>query len=176
MRTLMLNASFEPLTVVGSQRAVQLFLKGKAEILEQDDDDPQRSERQSIPRPTVIRLTHYAEVPFRKRAPLTRRSLLARDNYECCYCTERKGNSVDHVQPRSRKGENDWMNVVAACNKCNAFKDNRTPEEALLDPRAKEIGFGPMRFQPWVPETSDALRVVIGTVDEEWEAYLSVAA
>src|SRR4051812_17554657 len=127
-RVLVLNASYEPLTTVTWQRAVILTLEGLVEVLE-EGDDPVRSERLTLTMPKVLRLFEYRPVPYRARSPLTRRGVLARDDHECCYCTRRKATTVDHVQPRSRKGEHSWLNVVAACSPCNAFKDNRTPAE-----------------------------------------------
>ena len=56
-RSLLLNASFEPLCVVSSRRAVVLVLKEKAEIVHRNGAE-MRSERRSIPVPTVIRLVH----------------------------------------------------------------------------------------------------------------------
>jgi 5-methylcytosine-specific restriction endonuclease McrA len=34
------------------------------------------------------------------------------------------------VIPKSKGGSHEWMNVVSACEACNRFKDNRTPEGA----------------------------------------------
>ena len=41
--------------------------------------------------------------------------------------------SCDHIVPTSRGGRNTWVNVVAACKRCNHFKQNRTPEEAGME-------------------------------------------
>lgn len=38
--------------------------------------------------------------------------------------------TIDHVVPVSRGGSNLYANLVAACQRCNTFKDDRTPEEA----------------------------------------------
>jgi hypothetical protein len=38
--------------------------------------------------------------------------------------------TVDHVLPRSRGGDTTWINVVAACLRCNLHKGNRTVAEA----------------------------------------------
>ena len=54
---LALNASFEPLTMVPMRRALRLVIDGKAEIVEADPDRVVRSERLTMPRPAVIRLT-----------------------------------------------------------------------------------------------------------------------
>ena len=63
-RALLLNASFEPLCVVSSRRAVVLVLKDKAEIVHRNGAEF-RSERRNVPVPSVIRLVHFVRVPFR---------------------------------------------------------------------------------------------------------------
>lgn len=63
----------------------------------------------------------------------TNRMLFRRDNYRCMYCGYRFPEKVltrDHVQPRSKGGADKWENVVAACQRCNHFKADRTPEQA----------------------------------------------
>ena len=101
-RALLLNASFEPLCVVSSRRAVVLVLKEKAEIVHRNGAEF-RSERRSLPVPTVIRLVHFVRVPFRASAPLSRRAVFARDGHRCQYCG-RAAENLDHVVPRSRRG------------------------------------------------------------------------
>ncbi|MDQ1519832.1 MAG: hypothetical protein QOI55_905, partial [Actinomycetota bacterium] len=63
-RALLLNASFEPLCVVSARRAVVLVLKEKAEIVHRNGAEF-RSERRSIPVPSVVRLVHFVRVPYR---------------------------------------------------------------------------------------------------------------
>jgi 5-methylcytosine-specific restriction endonuclease McrA len=96
---LVLNATFEPLSVVSVRRAVVLLLKEKAEIVEAAEAEL-RSEHLSIPRPLVIRLVYYVRIPYRVSIPL----VLARDHYTCQYCGKqppRKELTVDHILPRS---------------------------------------------------------------------------
>ena len=49
MSCLALNASFEPLTIVPTERAVRLVLDRKAEILEVDEKRVFRSAREQLP-------------------------------------------------------------------------------------------------------------------------------
>jgi 5-methylcytosine-specific restriction endonuclease McrA len=135
---LVLNATYEPLSVVSVRRAVVLLLKEKAEIVEAAEAEL-RSEHLSIPRPLVIRLVYYVRIPYRVSIPLTRRTVLARDHYTCQYCgtqPPRKELTVDHILPRSRGGHTTWENVVAACQSCNGRKGSRTPEEAKMQLRS----------------------------------------
>ena len=138
---LALNASFEPLTMVPMRRALRLVIDGKAEIVEADRDRLVRSERLTMPRPAVIRLTKFIHVPRRFRRQVTNTFLFARDRYRCQYCgrtqTElkpRESLTRDHLIPLSRGGTNDWTNVVTACSPCNTRKANRLPNEIGMHP------------------------------------------
>lgn len=144
MSCLALNASFEPLTIVPTRRAVRLVLDGKAEILEKDAQRAFRSERRSVPCPSVIRLVRYVHVPHRFRRQVTNTFLFARDDYTCQYCGTRRAElrgrqflTRDHVLPVSRGGENTWENVVTSCSPCNNRKGGRLPSEVGLRLRAE---------------------------------------
>ena len=139
MSCLALNASFEPLTIVPSRRAVRLVLDGKAELLEADSSQVFRSEDRVVPSPSVIRLVRYVHVPFRFRRQVTNTFLFARDDYTCQYCGRTKAElrgrqflTRDHVRPLSRGGLNTWDNVVTSCSPCNNRKGGRLPGEAGL--------------------------------------------
>jgi 5-methylcytosine-specific restriction endonuclease McrA len=131
---LVLNASYEPLSVVSVKRAIILLLKEKAEIVEAAEA-VLRSERVTFRKPLVIRLVYYVRIPHRLAIPISRRALLMRDHAECQYCgarPPRKDLTVDHVLPKSRGGKTTWDNVVIACKPCNSRKGNRTPVEANM--------------------------------------------
>ncbi len=143
---LALNASYEPLTMVPMRRALRLVIDGKAEIVEADEDRLVRSERMSMPRPVVIRLTKFIHVPRRFRRQVTNTFLFARDHYRCQFCgrhmTElkpRESLTRDHLIPLSRGGGNEWTNVVAACGPCNTRKGNRLPEEIGMIPMTHPV-------------------------------------
>jgi 5-methylcytosine-specific restriction endonuclease McrA len=138
---LALNASFEPLTMVPMRRALRLVIDGKAEVVESDAERFIHSERLTLPRPIVIRLTRFIHVPRRFRRQVTNTFLFARDRYRCQYCGRgvadlkpREGLTRDHLVPLSRGGTNDWSNVVTACAPCNTRKANRLPEEIGMHP------------------------------------------
>jgi 5-methylcytosine-specific restriction endonuclease McrA len=158
-RSLVLNATFEPLAVVTARRAVVLVLKDKAEILE-SNGMVFRSEKLSVPAPSVVRLQYFVKVPYRARASLTRRAVFARDGWICQYCGKTAEN-VDHVIPRSRGGSHSWENVVASCRRCNAKKENHLHQEVGLK----------LRRHPYAPR--DGLRLSLGRLEPEWEPYLA---
>jgi 5-methylcytosine-specific restriction endonuclease McrA len=128
-KTLVLNATYEPLTAVTLQRAVVLVLQEKAVVERAHADRRVRGSSVEIPMPRVVRLKRYVRVPFRQRATWSRRGVLARDDFRCAYCG-RRATTVDHVVPRSHGGQDTWLNTVAACAADNHRKANRTPEEA----------------------------------------------
>jgi 5-methylcytosine-specific restriction endonuclease McrA len=138
---LALNASYEPLTMVPMRRALRLLIDGKAEIVEADSDRVVRSERLTLPRPAVIRLTKFIHVPRRFRRQVTNTFLFARDHYRCQYCGRhvldlkpREALTRDHLLPLSRGGTNEWSNVVTACSPCNTRKGNHLPNEIGMHP------------------------------------------
>jgi len=131
---LVLNASYEPLHLVSTRRAVLLLLKDKAEIIEAADQVI-RAASAELPRPLVIRLRRYIKLPRNLSLPLTRRLVYARDQYTCQYCGGHFNASqltMDHVLPKSRGGKKTWENIVTACRRCNQRKGNRTPAEAHM--------------------------------------------
>ena len=160
-RTLLLNASLEPLCVVSLHRAVLLVMTGKATVLE-TTGRMLHSERAAVPVPVVLCLTRYVHVPQRRAVPPTRRTVLQRDAHRCAYCGG-AADTVDHVHPRSRGGRHEWTNVVAACARCNHRKADR-----LLT----EIGWS-LDFAPRAPRWASALVANAGRPEPAWSAYLA---
>src|SRR5215469_11320291 len=127
-QALVLNATFEPLCVVSTRRALVLVLDDKAELLH-STGLAFHSERARFDEPSVVRLSHYVKVPFQARVALNRRAVFARDGHRCQYCGDSAEN-IDHVIPRSRGGLHSWDNVVASCRPCNARKRDRMLEDS----------------------------------------------
>lgn len=161
---LVLNATYEPLCVVPSRRAVVLLLTEKAELVA-STGEAMRSERLSVDVPSVVRLTNYVRVPVRRRAPLNRRAVFARDGSRCQYC-DGPAESIDHVVPRSRGGEHAWDNVVAACRRCNTHKRDRMLGETTMT----------LRRRPKAPRELTWVTVAVGRVPSDWEPYLGLSA
>ncbi|MDI3423450.1 HNH endonuclease [Streptomyces luteolus] len=150
--TLVLNASFEPLSTVSLNRAVVLVLQDKAVVEASHPELRMRAAAVDLPVPRVIRLLRFVRVPFRRQAPWSRRGVLVRDRHRCAYCG-RRATTVDHVVPKSRGGGDTWLNTVASCAPDNHRKANRTPEQAGM----------PLLFEPYVPTPSDAMLLALGT-------------
>ncbi|MFJ8693428.1 HNH endonuclease [Streptomyces roseolilacinus] len=148
--TLVLNASFEPLSTVSLHRAVVLVLQDKAVVEQAHPGLRLRAAEVELPVPRVIRLCRYVRVPFRRHAPWTRRGVLVRDQHRCAYCG-RRATTVDHVVPRSQGGADSWLNTVASCAEDNHRKADRTPQEAGM----------PLLHQPFVPSPADAMLLAL---------------
>lgn len=165
MRTLVLNAGYEPLAVVSFKRALVLVLSDKATVIEHVEGDPVWGNSGSYDRPAVIILSRYVRVPGARRVPVTRRGVLRRDAHRCAYCGK-AASTIDHVLPRSRGGKDTWENLVACCLRCNNVKGDRTPQEMAWE----------LRLVPQAPRGTQW--TVRGTerADPRWEPYLALAA
>src|SRR5690606_23811798 len=118
LRTLVLNAGYEPLAVVSFKRALVLVLTEKAVVVASDDDNPVHGIGSDWERPSVILLRRYVRVPSGRSVPVSRRGVLRRDDQRCAYCGVH-ASTIDHVIPRSRGGADSWENLVACCLRCN---------------------------------------------------------
>jgi 5-methylcytosine-specific restriction endonuclease McrA len=127
-RVLVLNASYEPLSVVAARRAVVLVLREKAVVVA-GRDEKWSSVSEQVELPSVVKLIRYVKVPYRRSAPVSRRAVFGRDGTRCQFCGG-PAESIDHVLPRSKGGDHSWENVVACCRSCNIRKADRTPREA----------------------------------------------
>jgi 5-methylcytosine-specific restriction endonuclease McrA len=159
--TLVLNATYEPLGVVPMTRAVVLVLAERAIVVEAGEG-ALHSERLTVALPSVVRLTRFVRVPYRRVVPLTRRGVFLRDGDQCAYCDAR-AETLDHVVPRSRGGRHEWENVVAACRPCNHRKADR-----LL----RELGWA-LPFSPRPPAGASAMMLGSERRDPAWARYLS---
>ncbi len=159
-RALVLNATYEPLCVVSTRRALLLVLDDKAELIH-DTGLSFHSERMVIPEPSVVRLSYYVKVPYQARIALNRRAVFARDGHRCQYCGSAAEN-IDHVIPRSRGGAHTWDNVVAACRPCNTRKRDRLLEESGMR----------LHRKPIIPRKRTWILVANGTMRADWEPYL----
>ena len=160
--TLLLNATYEPLCVVSSRRAIVLVLAAKAEAVDVTDDEV-HAERVTVAVPVVVRLTRYVRVPYPVSVPLSRRAVFTRDGQTCVYCGG-SATSIDHVVPRSRGGTHTWDNVVAACRRCNHTKADRS---------LAEMGWK-LPNPPRTPSGAAWRLLGARTVDPRWREWLGM--
>ncbi|HMQ51194.1 MAG TPA: HNH endonuclease [Anaerolineae bacterium] len=169
---LLLNASYEPLSVIPQRRAMSLLMRGRVDAVT-DDTVEVRGASNSWNVPRVVRLRRYINVP-RRGARWSRQAVLQRDGYRCIYCGIEAGEkqrglaltkrdfTVDHLIPRSKGGKNTWGNTACACPVCNNRKGNRMPHEAGMPPL-------------WEPKTPRVgYLVASGEIPASWKIYLEI--
>ena len=168
MSVLLLNASYEPLTVVSWKRAMTLVLSGRAEMVEQAGDRIVRSAGGAeFPLPHVVRLMNmvsFAGMRAHRSPRFSKSALMARDDRRCQVqkCDER-GTTVDHIVPRSRGGDTSWENCVLMCPSHNSRKGDK-----LLD----ELGWK-LKRRPVAPVGSIVLTPARSS---EWSRWVTPAA
>jgi len=138
---------------------------GKAELVLDDKRKMLRTVNRAFPWPSIIRLSFFVSVPY-KKVVLTRKNILRRDNYKCAYC----GRSdlpltIDHIVPKAKGGTDSWENLICACTLCNNKKGDRTPVQARME----------MLYRPFKPSHIMFIKNVVGKLDENWKPYLYLA-
>lgn len=133
---IVLNNSFEFLSINNWFDAWRLVAGGKAEV-KASYDQPIRSDKMTIAAPAVVLLKHHVRVGRRRQAFTmpAHRNIWVREGGKCAYCGKvitLRQVTKDHVHPRSKGGPDTLLNVVAACETCNAKKADRSLAESGL--------------------------------------------
>lgn len=169
-RALLLNASYEPHSVVRDRDAVVMYLSDLVEV-EEYSGAVFHSSSISVMVPSVMRLKKYVVMPDRHRSVLlTTKAVLARDNYECAYCGKTgltgQDGTIDHITPRAKGGKHVWTNVTASCRKCNSKKRDLTLDQ--MGWTLNRIPFRPVGIAAYFLQLAPA-------VPESWNSYLQMA-
>ena len=166
-RTLLLNATFEPLKIISWQRAITLLTQGKVEVIDSYDRDI-RGVSLTFRLPSILRLLKLVKIRRASReVRFSRANIYQRDKYVCQYCGVKypaEDLTFDHVIPQVQGGMATWENIVTACLSCNNRKGGRTPREAnmrLIRPPAKPR---------WMPVVT--LTLGIKNAPLSWRDYL----
>jgi 5-methylcytosine-specific restriction endonuclease McrA len=157
---LVLNADLSPISVTSLKKGFKLVYKGKADVLHSESENPIITFNLITARPTVIRLKKYIVFPY-KKIPLTRQNIFKRDGNICTYCGSKKDLTLDHIQARSKGGQNSWMNLITSCFTCNLKKADRTPEEAGMI----------MNIKPFIPNATFFMSR-ISNPKKEWLIFM----
>jgi 5-methylcytosine-specific restriction endonuclease McrA len=133
------SQNYLPLCRVNIKRAIVLLVANKAEPLDFSTQSgwEVHSPSLAVYVPKHIRLKITSIERMWKVPSVNRREVLRRDHHSCQYCGSSKDLTLDHVLPRSRGGQHTWDNLVAACERCNSRKGDRTPQEAGMPLRTK---------------------------------------
>ncbi len=161
-KVLVLNQSYEPISICSPKKAIILIYLMKAEMVAERKNKRIRSVSNSYPFPSIIKLLTYIKIPF-KSVELSRKNIIKRDGNRCQYCNKKSVEiTIDHIIPKSRGGMDTWENLTAACVRCNNRKGNRTPEEADM----------PLLTKPRKPNHIIFLKQHIGVLEEAWKPFL----
>lgn len=171
-RILLLNANYQPLSILSLERAVLLLFQGKVDAASEEAIHL-RGKTSTLDVPRVIRLRRYINAPMRK-ARWSRRAVLARDEFICVYCgikagetqkgrmLQRSDMTIDHIKPRAQGGTSTWGNTATACPACNHRKGDRTPEQAGMR----------LRYEPKIPRVNYV--VASGDMPTSWKIYFGI--
>lgn len=130
-KTLVLDSSYMPRSIVSSARAFVIVYKGNAEVIENHPVHFKMvDEDLKINKPSIIRIPRYVK-HAKHNIPPSRQNVFKRDGYQCVYCGNRDKRklTIDHVVPQSKGGKNTWDNLVTACLKCNHSKADLSLKE-----------------------------------------------
>lgn len=182
-RCLLLNADYNPLTIISWKRALIWSIKHELnknvgiEIVDfYKDDFIAGTNNKKYPIPAVARTAKYYKQSS-QTVNFSRKNIYIRDNYTCQYCNQKKDFkdlTYDHVIPKSlfknsRGCATTWTNIVTACVECNRRKGNRTPKMANMP--LKSIPVVPQKSAKYLPIAS-FLNRIRSDIPEEWEVYL----
>lgn len=131
-RCIVLNGDFSFLNTISWRRAICLLIKGKAEALKYADKVIYCADGSEVKIPLVMRLIKVIRLIYKNRVPYSKRNIMVRDDFKCCYCGAENHLTIDHIIPTSRGGKTTFENCVTACFDCNNKKNNRTPREAKM--------------------------------------------
>jgi 5-methylcytosine-specific restriction endonuclease McrA len=168
MRTLLLDNTYFPIKVLSWQKAMILWLTGRAEVVDVYEEIDINSPRMTYKLPKVLKLLCRHKSTMKVR--FTRLHVFSRDDFTCQYCVKEFSYgelTLDHIVPLSRGGQTSWENVVSACKKCNGRKGNKMPDEAKMYPNKRAQG------PRWTPQ------LVLRLTDNdplEWRDYLFIKA
>ena len=140
-QVLVLSTGYEPLFKTDWKRAITAVYCGRAEVVEAHSSLWIGTSSGKIQVPTIVRfLTGVITAKIRnvcgKKRP-SKKTIWIRDKGACQYCLLKlslQECTIDHVIPKSRKGEHTWENVVIACKKCNQKKGSKLPKECNMFP------------------------------------------
>ena len=160
-RTLILNSTYQPLSVVPFNRAISLLINKKINSIN-DSEIIFKSENERIALPNVALLNYFVNAPYSRRVALNKENIFIRDFYTCQYCGK-SAESVDHIIPRSKGGLHEWSNVVACCKKCNLIKADKLLHQTHLN----------LKNPPSNPKDNFWIKTIVGSnPDPSWEEYL----
>lgn len=171
---LLLDAAWRIDRVIGVERACELLVMGRVVAASDDVAMVMRSPSIEVTIPSVVaRVGRLRGGPHRLPTCSARR-VRQRDAHRCQFVIDgaacaHRGDSVDHLVPRSRGGGTTWTNMVTACRACNGGKADRTLAEM-----GRRFGWT-LRREPYVPSRSELLIASFESPHPAWQPFLSAS-
>ncbi len=175
MKTLILNANYKPLGIIGSRRAFVICTHRKDIFpLSYHDVSWLDSKGREHKIPSIIRTDRYYDWVNRK-ARYSKVNVFVRDLYTCQYCgyeIKRSQCTLDHIIPRSKFIRQNhsfscssFENVVTACLQCNYKKSDKTLKESRLS----------LVQKPTIPTIQKLIinKCKLQIYPQEWAVYLN---
>ena len=112
--------------------------------------------------PSVVICSSYNKIKWNKVLFPTKHNVWERDNYTCCYTGKkltRDEVTVDHIIPRSKGGEDTWLNLVT----CDAAVNRKKGDKLLEDSGLKLL------YKPFVPKNGMTFPIL----RPEWTKFIA---
>lgn len=182
MSVLILNRSYNPLTVVSDMHGAKLLFKDRARTIDNVFAFVHNTdlEKFNISKSVTFRMKDEQVLVFSdilivntnyyqyRRPPAPSKSIIwHRDNRICCYCGEVVYTpTIDHVIPQCKGGQDTYANLVTSCATCNRKKGHMDVEDFLTKYNTK------MHYTPKTPSADFAL--FYSHKKPHWNDYLFV--
>lgn len=136
MKVLVVDGAMQAIHVIGIKDAAILLVTGKATPVSDVPLCTLHTVNASYDIPAVIQVARVIQHMLHSKPPtVTRRRILIRDGHVCQFITNKpcdtRATTVDHLVPRSKGGKDSWENLVAACQRHNADKEDRDWDELV---------------------------------------------
>ena len=171
---LLLDAAWRIDRVIDAERACELLVMNRVVAASEEIATVMHSPSLTVEIPSVVArlgVLHPCELRPPSYSP---RRVRLRDGHLCQFVIggqpcSRRGDSVDHLLPRSLGGDDSWLNVVAACRAHNGTKSHRTLEQML------HLYGWSLKRAPFIPSRTALVAAALRDRHPAWEPFLSAA-
>ena len=171
---LLLDAAWRIDRVIDAERACELLVMNRAVPASEEIATVMHSPSLTVEIPSVVArlgVLHPCELRPPSYSP---RRVRLRDGHLCQFVISgqpcaRRGDSVDHLLPRSLGGNDSWLNVVAACRAHNGVKSHRTMEQM------HHLHGWSLKRAPFIPSRTALVAAALRDRHPAWEPFLAVA-
>lgn len=105
--------------------------------------------------------------------------IFSRDGFKCAYCGNKPPDAIleiDHINPVSKGGLNDEMNLITSCFGCNRGKSDRTinstPNQFLINNEELKLRVEQMQlYQKHLMQIEESKQYLIDLVEIKFKLY-----